>query len=421
MIRELLRIQRVLLGESWRVVCALGPGRLAAGAGGFVVILLVFFMLFTAGWDRPPVSGVSTGYRGSGQAVIYNPREVKAKMAAEHYQNAPVKADASGKRASAVFQNIQVLGNLSVGQFIRQMQGMTNAVAPEQGCSYCHANGNYASDELYTKRVARRMLQMTREINTKWQPHVGNVGVTCITCHRGEHVPDNVWANQVAGMTSEGSGKLRPSAGNGYASLPADVYHAYFDKDRPINVQGNYALPRGNDKSIKQTEGVFGLMIHMSNALGVNCSFCHNSRSFASWEGQSRSHKIRAWWGIHMLRELNGTYMASLRDTFPPDLKGPDGQPFGIQCATCHQGVYKPLYGQKVIGDYPALNVADDSGGNGQPIPKQAPRPGSDKPVSGRVQAPMPGDKPKAADRLAAHAGSAWGAPSGTGDDAKGS
>lgn len=380
MIRDIFRTGRQLVGQSVAFFAALGPARIAAGVGGLVVVLLVCFMLFTAGWDRPPITSVQTGYRGGGQALVYNPREVSAEMAETRFQNAPPPADTGGPRASEVWQNVQVLGDLSVGQFIRQMQGMANAVAPEQGCSYCHANGNYASDALYTKRVARRMLQMTREINTKWSAHVDGVGVTCYTCHRGNHIPQNVWADQVAGMTTEGSGKLRPNAQNGYASLPSDLYHAYLEENRPINVQGNYAMPNGNDKSIKQTEGVFGLMIHWSNALGVNCSFCHNSRSFASWDGQGRPNKIRAWYGLHMLRELNNTYMNSLTDVFPADRKGPNGKPFGINCETCHQGVYKPLYGQKVIADYPELAVPEHRDGNGQDIPASAPRPGSPAP-----------------------------------------
>ncbi|RJS92090.1 photosynthetic reaction center cytochrome PufC [Salinisphaera sp. Q1T1-3] len=379
MIRETLRILRVVGQRTAGFLAGLGAARIAVGLGGFVIILLVFFMLFTAGWDRPPMKSVQTGYRGGGQSLVYNPRKVSDQMAATDFQNAPPKASSGGPRAGAVFENVQVLRNLSVGQFLRQMQGMANAVAPDQGCSYCHANGNYASDKLYTKRVARRMLQMTREINTKWAAHVDGVGVTCYTCHRGNNVPENVWANKVAGVTQEGSGKLPPSKENGYASLPSDLYHAYLQMDKSINVQSNYAMPNGAKSDIQDTEGVFGLMIHMSNALGVNCSFCHNSRAFSSWEGQGRPHKIRAWYGIHMLRELNETYMDSLADTFPPSQKGPDGKPFGINCETCHQGVYKPLYGQKVIADYPALAVPDNSGGNGKPIPASAPRPGSDK------------------------------------------
>ena len=67
-------------------------------------------------------------------------------------------------------------------------------MAPEQGCAYCHTAGeDLSSDALYTKVVARRMLQMTRHINADWKNHVADTGVTCYTCHRGQNVPANIW------------------------------------------------------------------------------------------------------------------------------------------------------------------------------------------------------------------------------------
>jgi len=68
------------------------------------------------------------------------------------------------------------------------MLAITQWVAPEQGCAYCHNGDNLADDGLYTKIVARRMLQMTRHINKDWKEHVASTGVTCYTCHRGQPV-----------------------------------------------------------------------------------------------------------------------------------------------------------------------------------------------------------------------------------------
>jgi hypothetical protein len=52
--------------------------------------------------------------------------------------------------------------------------------------------GNFASDEKSPKRVARRMLEMTRALNTQhFAKHVPAEGesvlgrVTCYTCHQG--------------------------------------------------------------------------------------------------------------------------------------------------------------------------------------------------------------------------------------------
>jgi hypothetical protein len=54
-------------------------------------------------------------------------------------------------------------------------------------CDMCHVKGDFASDENEHKVMARKMIVMTREINTKFPD--GKVHVTCFTCHRGSHEP----------------------------------------------------------------------------------------------------------------------------------------------------------------------------------------------------------------------------------------
>ena len=96
------------------------------------------------------------------------------------------------------YKNVQVLTDLNVQQFSRLMQALTQWVSPEQGCAYCHNTKNLASDEKYAKVVARHMLQMTRNLNVQWKSHVGETGVTCYTCHRGQPVPSGDWFEKVA-------------------------------------------------------------------------------------------------------------------------------------------------------------------------------------------------------------------------------
>ena len=68
------------------------------------------------------------------------------------------QADASGPKASAVYQNVKVLGDLSVGQFTRVMVAMTSWVAPKEGCVHCHNPANFADESKYTKQVSRKMI-----------------------------------------------------------------------------------------------------------------------------------------------------------------------------------------------------------------------------------------------------------------------
>ncbi len=95
--------------------------------------------------------------------------------------------------AKDVYQNVQVLTDLNVDEFIHQMTPQANWVAPRAVRRTATTWTNFASDEKYTKMVARRMLQMTRDININWQKHVAQTGVTCYTCHRGKPVPEYMW------------------------------------------------------------------------------------------------------------------------------------------------------------------------------------------------------------------------------------
>lgn len=88
----------------------------------------------------------------------------------------------------------------------------------------------------------------------------------------------------------------------------------------------------------------------------MNCTFCHNTRAFANWE-QSRPQRVTAWHGIRMVADINHTYLESLTSVFPDNRKGPQGDVMKVGCATCHNGVNKPLYGFSMAKEYPELAV----------------------------------------------------------------
>ena len=323
--------------------------------------------LLSACGERPPIDTQQLGYRGTGMQQNINPRIMKTVMAAN--QPGPIQpaADGSGPLASEVYQNVQVLKDLSVGEFTRVMLSMVEWVAPDdqKNCTYCHNAENYADESRYQYKVARRMLTMTRDINSNWQAHVGQTGVTCHTCHRGQPVPPYVW------VVDPGSGRENAFVGTragqnsavtglgittiGHSSLPYDPYSPYLLGNLPIRVNGPTALPTGNRSSIKQAEWTYALMVHMSDSLGVNCTYCHNSRAFAEWGGESRPQRTTAWHGIRMARGLNNTYMVPLTGVFPDTRLGPTGDVAKVNCQTCHQGVNKPYGGVSMAKDYPEL------------------------------------------------------------------
>jgi photosynthetic reaction center cytochrome c subunit len=314
--------------------------------------------------ERPPIVTKQLGYRGTGMEQNINPRLEAVKVAANQAPAAEPAASADGPKAGEVYQNVKVLGNLSVGEFTRLMVSMTAWVSPEKGCAYCHAGGNFADDSLYTKVVARNMVTMTQTINSKWQSHVGQTGVTCFTCHRGQPVPSFVWFKPGDRKYTENSimgdlaGQNLASKSVGLTSLPFDPLTPYLLEDKPIRVNGNEALKftgdAANNKSTKQAEHTYSLMVHMSQSLGANCTTCHNTRNFQEWTN-GPPQRVTAWHGIRMARELNNAHLVPLTDTFPANRKGVHGDVAKVSCATCHQGVQKPLYGATMLKDYPEL------------------------------------------------------------------
>ena len=332
-----------------------------------IAILLVIPMMLQ--WERPPMDSTQLGFRGLGMEQITNPR-LHAKVLARNplpTPDDPVPNDGVlVKNDHENYKNVQVLGDLDTAQFNRLMGAITVWVAPQDGdnasCAYCHNIENMASDEKYTKVVARRMIQMTRAINSQYKSHVAETGVTCYTCHRGNAVPANIWytnpgPKQAGGFAASRDGQnVAHQPVPAYASLPYDPFTTLLKPDARIRVVATTALPEGTGQGIKETEKTYALMMHMSSALGVNCTFCHNTRQFANWQ-QSRPQRVTAWHGIRMVQDIDANYIGSLTDVFPANRKGPEGDVFKANCATCHQGLNKPLGGFSMAKSYPELSV----------------------------------------------------------------
>ncbi len=336
-----------------------GNMKWAYGFIGAALVVIAGFALFT--FDSGPVEVVQRGFRGTAMEVNYKPDQLAEYLKANEVPEVIPDLGNDGPKASEIYQNVQVLGHLSEGEFTRTMLAITSWVAPEQGCTYCHNPENMASEEIYTYKVARKMLQMTQTINADWNTHVGGVGVTCYTCHRGNPVPAQIWFHpeqkrRPGGLMMASDGQNTPSAAADLASLPSDPFTPYLENNHPIRVQGASALPRtdGPRNSIKETEWTWALMIHYSTSLGVNCTYCHNTRAFSDWEQSSPARQI-AYYAAPMVRDLNANYLKVLQDVFPDYRLGPTGDVAKVNCGTCHQGVYKPLLGANMIKDYPEL------------------------------------------------------------------
>ena len=86
-------------------------------------------------------------------------------------------------------------------QVLATMQAIAQSLGVQ--CNYCHVQegrggrNDFASDEKSTKKAARGMLVLTREINDKLPPAIGKASdattrVGCATCHRGVPIPKQI-------------------------------------------------------------------------------------------------------------------------------------------------------------------------------------------------------------------------------------
>lgn len=319
--------------------------------------------LLVAGCEQPPQETVQRGYRGTGMEHVASPETLSETVAANSVPTPQPAVSSAGPKAKDIYQNVQVLGDLSVGEFTRLMAAITEWVSPEEGCNYCHVSEGFELDTKYTKKVARVMVAMTQQANQDYGDHVGGAGVTCYTCHRGKNIPEYVWATDPGGPHPPGITTAMQniaSESTASTSLPFDPFTVFFEDDKSIRVAGDTALPNGNRSSIKQTEWVYGLMMHFSDSLGVGCIHCHNSRAFSDWS-QSTPERVKAWHGIQMVRSMNNDFINLTTDWLPAHRKGPEGDPLKVNCKTCHQGAYQPLLGADMLTDYPNLSTYNEA------------------------------------------------------------
>lgn len=307
-----------------------------------------------------PTETVQTGPRGTGMAVVNFDSDrlaLAALSAAPEALDPPFTPEEGEETAGEIYENVQVLGHLTDANFNRLMVAITEWVSPEQGCAYCHGEeGDFASDDYYPKLVAREMIEMTWAINSDWDAHVAETGVTCYTCHRGNNVPLNGWWTPVPLNTTMGPTamyKNRATAANYSTALPVDALQAYFAEGHIIAV--NDQAPRADgDASIHDTYHTYALMLHFSNSLGVNCTYCHNTRAIAD-PTQATPAWATAQIGIGMVQDINASHILPTAELLPPERLDVAGQPFKVNCTTCHQGAAKPLLGQSMLPDWPEL------------------------------------------------------------------
>lgn len=82
-------------------------------------------------------------------------------------------------------KNLKVLKVNSSAEVGQIMRTFTAGLGVQ--CTYCHVQGNFASDENPKKETARHMITMMQKVNAEFTD--GKMHVSCYTCHRGEAEP----------------------------------------------------------------------------------------------------------------------------------------------------------------------------------------------------------------------------------------
>jgi photosynthetic reaction center cytochrome c subunit len=328
------------------------------------------FIAFVPTWSHPPVSGTQIGPSPTSMMQFNNGlREEPVPQTAP----APLPpAPANGQAATQAYTNIKVLTDVSAPEFMRLQQAITQWVAPKQGCSFCHQGNDYASDANPHKQAARLMIAMVRHINAGWASHVQPSGVTCFTCHRGQPVPAETWFPSNPAPIRHFIAKQENWQENGDTVrkfFPDAGWELYLLQDTPISVQSITALPSHTVASQIVAKRVYEMMMQMSDGIGVNCGFCHNSRVLQSW-AQSSPYRWNGYSGIKLTQDLNRNYLLRLAGLVPQDraiidetalpvLPARDVNPQRgnglIVCATCHYARPAPLGGAAMLKDYPGL------------------------------------------------------------------
>ena len=328
------------------------------------------FVLFVPTWTPIPRSAQEVGF----------PQEILFESPSAHadYNRVPPAlppAETGGPAATAVYQNVQVLTDISAAEFMRLQTAITQWVSPKEGCAFCHTGTDYASDAVPAKLAARVMLRMTRHLNSDWSSHVAAAGVTCYSCHRGQPVPAEIWFPSPPVLQRPFvalQDDWRESADTVRKFFPDAGYAQYFLGDEPIAVQSSTVGLSNTVASQVEVKRIYEMMMTLSDGIGANCGYCHNSRNWADWS-ESTPYRWIGYYALRMMRDLNRNYLLPIAALAPQTrtLEGETRLPVvppretGAQlgnglvlCGTCHMGSTKPMGGANMVHDYPGLTPA---------------------------------------------------------------
>jgi hypothetical protein len=250
-------------------------------------------------------------------------------------------------------KNLKVLTpSVNIAQVMR---GFTAGLGVE--CGYCHAQGDFSSDNNPKKEIARKMLAMMKQIKIHF-PDAGNdfansrylafpegkQYVTCYTCHQGEIKPKFATPEPVRRAPE-------PYAPGAQGVGVPDVL--------PVSPPPQEAPNQANPNQAKQAKGgaprtpVVNLQVlprsvdlHIMelfrSSLGVECNFCH-----VAGDEQEKGHTGDRQSDANP-KKLIARDMIRMAKLINEDLTGSGTYPDSknvVTCWTCHRGSRVPPAG----------------------------------------------------------------------------
>ncbi|WP_299786626.1 photosynthetic reaction center cytochrome PufC [uncultured Marivita sp.] len=337
-----------------------GPAILV-GAAGVAVTVAAFIVVVGQPFKT---DSLQTGPRGTGMSVpefVSEVRDADPTIAGYLRRDDITEEDIAGVSAEALQNVPPALGNISDEDYARLVVAMR---------SWTGIPDLMEDPDNYQTQIAYTMVGMVQSINEDWIGHVQSnavVGVNCYTCHRGQAVPSEIWFR--LGPVNEAAGgwaavQNRVTVQSQYTSLPSDALESYLLDYGRIGVHdleahvAAYPSEEGYP-TWQDTERTFSLMNYVSNSLGVNCVFCHNSRAFYDPE-QVTPQWATEMLGITMVQEINNDWLVPLEGLYPEERLGPVfADAPKAACKTCHKGYQQPLQGLNVIDEWPELALTD--------------------------------------------------------------
>jgi len=174
----------------------------------------------------------------------------RARARAQNAQQTPAASQAEDKPVEQTHKNIQVLKGMPDSQLIPMMQLFTASLGVR--CDACHVRTEgkweFDKDDKKMKQTARKMIQMTMDINKA--NFEGHPDVSCFACHRGSERPVAVPPLPLPAETrAEGPKPAEqwPTAQQVVAKyLQAVGTKESAEKVKTRSITGSFVLPDGN-------------------------------------------------------------------------------------------------------------------------------------------------------------------------------